>query len=47
MHLLPVYITDRHKEFLFDRKKETKLSVSVQIREAIDMYIDVKGDEKK
>lgn len=47
MHLIPIYITETQKEFLFKRKEKTKLPVSIQIREAIDGYIEKIGGSKE
>lgn len=45
MHLLPLKITDEQKKYLYDRKKKFEISVSAQIRDAIDLYIEkTKGE---
>lgn len=46
MHVLPINITQEQKTYLFERKEQMKIDVAVQIREAIDDYIDKHGDAK-
>lgn len=47
MHLIPVNITEEQKQFLFERKEKLGIDVSVQIRKAIDEYIEIYGVNKK
>ena len=47
MHQKLLNITEQQKTFLFDRKKELGIDVSVQIREAIDDYAEKHGGYKK
>lgn len=46
MHLIPIYITEHQKDVLFKRKEKLKLPVGVQVREAIDRYIESFGSDK-
>ena len=46
MIVLPVYVTEKQKAFLFERKLRTGVNASVQVREAIDDFMEKHGDVK-
>ena len=43
MHQILIHITEQQKDALFKRRKNTKVPVAAQIREAIDNYIKEVG----
>lgn len=46
MYLTTIKLEEQQKEKLFEIKNKIGLPVSVQIRKAIDQYLEKIGDEK-
>lgn len=47
MHSTTLYLTEKQKAFFEDRRVKTGIPMAVQIREAIDLYIQEKEEKEK